>query len=244
MQKQIKVYEILKNDQKLLKKYENLKSSLNGKSFKKYQTKKYEFYNRILHPHKILNNKIKAILFDMVGVLIFKKENNGPKTTNELNAEGIESLYNHLDDAKLIKDIKNNLKLTDIKIERAAKIIPERFERFDELWNLLPGLKKNYKLAVINNGNAIAKKYWDRKFGFKEFDIFINSAIVGIKKPDPAIYLLTCNRLGVKPEDCLFMDDTLENIETAKKLGMETIWWDKNRNKHELLTEFLKKYGT
>lgn len=242
MQKQIEVFETLKNDPKLLKDYENLKNSLNGKSFKEYQESKYRFYNRILHPHKILDNKIKAILFDMVGVLVFKKSNYTPKSKDELNTEEIEKLYNHIDDKKLINDIKENLRLTDLEIEKAAKIMPERFERFNELWKELPKLKTRYKMAVINNGNAIAKKYWDKKFGFKDFDIFINSAIEGIKKPDPAIYLLTCNRLGVNPHDCLFMDDTLENIETANKLGMETIWWDKNKNKKELLAEFIDKY--
>lgn len=48
MQKQIKVFETLKNDPALLKEYENLKSSMNGKSFKEYQEKKYEFYHKIL----------------------------------------------------------------------------------------------------------------------------------------------------------------------------------------------------
>jgi len=36
------------------------------------------------------------------------------------------------------------------------------------------------------------------------------------------------------------MDDTLENIEVVKKLGMKTIWWNKNENKEKLLTEFKK----
>lgn len=53
MQKQIEVFEILKNDPKLLKEYENLKNSLDGKYFKEYQRNKYEFYNRILHSHKV-----------------------------------------------------------------------------------------------------------------------------------------------------------------------------------------------
>lgn len=48
MQKQIKVFEILKNNPKLLKEYEDLKSSMNGKSFKEYQEKKYEFYHKAL----------------------------------------------------------------------------------------------------------------------------------------------------------------------------------------------------
>jgi len=46
--RQIKVYEILKSNQKLLKEYEDLKLSFDGKSYKDYQEAKYEFYNRIL----------------------------------------------------------------------------------------------------------------------------------------------------------------------------------------------------
>lgn len=53
---------------------------------------------------------------------------------------------------------------------------------------MLTELKNRYKLAVINNGNAIAKKYWKEKFDFGIFDIFINSAEEGVKKPDPKSY--------------------------------------------------------
>jgi FMN phosphatase YigB (HAD superfamily) len=109
---------------------------------------------------------IKAILFDMVGVLVFKKENYVEKTKDEIITENIEKLFNHLDDNKLIKDVKEKLKLTDPEIEKAAKIMPERFECFDDSWKLLPELKKKYKLAVVNNGNAIAKKYWDKEIWF------------------------------------------------------------------------------
>lgn len=48
MQKQIAVFEILKNNKDLLKEYEKLKEKLNGKSFREYQKRKYEFYHRIL----------------------------------------------------------------------------------------------------------------------------------------------------------------------------------------------------
>jgi len=186
---------------------------------------------------------IKAILFDMVGVLVFKKDDYTPQTSDEINTENIERLFNHVDDKKLIKDIKEQLELTDDEIDRAVKIMPERFERFDDLWKLLPELNKKYKLAVVNNGNAVAKKYWDDKFGFKEFDLFVNSALQGVRKPDPKIYLITCEKLKVKPIECLFMDDTLENIETAIKLGMQTIWWNKEENKKDLLNKFINGYG-
>lgn len=48
MQRQIKVYKLLKANKKLRNKYEKLKSQMNGKSFRKYQRKKYEFYHNIL----------------------------------------------------------------------------------------------------------------------------------------------------------------------------------------------------
>lgn len=48
MQRQIKVFEVLINNPGLLKEYESLKESMNGKSFRRYQEKKYEFYHKIL----------------------------------------------------------------------------------------------------------------------------------------------------------------------------------------------------
>jgi len=234
MKKQIAVFEKLKNNKDLLKEYEKLKESMNRKSFRKYQEKKYEFY------HKILDNKIKAIIFDLVGVLVFIKEGYIATSTDEINAQNIEDLFNHIDDQRLFKDIKDKLNLSDDEVKKALPYIPGKFEKFNKLWEILPDLKKQYKLAVINNGNSIASKYWKEKLDFSIFDLFINSGEVGIKKPDPKIYLLTCKKLGVKPEECLFMDDSLENIESAKKLGMKTIWWDKKENRGYLLTEFKK----
>jgi len=185
-------------------------------------------------------NTLKAILFDMVGVLIFKKDGYIPKTVDEFNALKIEKLYNHVDDQKLLKDIKQKLHLSDKKIKKALPFIPAKFEIFPELWTQLPKLKTKYKIAVINNGNAIAKDYWEERFNFDIFDLFINSAIEKIGKPDTAIYLLTCNRLGVNPKECLFMDDSLENIEAAKALEMETIWWNKEEGRESALNKFKK----
>lgn len=183
---------------------------------------------------------IKAILFDLVGVLVFKKEGYIPTTPDEINAQNIEGLFNHTDDTKLLKDIKDKFNLSDVEINKALPFIPAKYEKFDQLWEILPKIKKQHKLAVINNGNSIALKYWREKFDFGIFNLYINSGVVGMRKPDPKIYLLTCSKLNVKPEECLFMDDTLENIEAAKKLGMKTIWWNKEEHKEKLLTKFKK----
>jgi putative hydrolase of the HAD superfamily len=55
------------------------------------------------------------------------------------------------------------------------------------------------------------------------FDIVVESAIVGLRKPDPRIYTLVCERLGVPPPRVAFLDDIGRNLKPARALGMATI---------------------
>ena len=54
-------------------------------------------------------------------------------------------------------------------------------------------------------------------------DEVVNSARVGLAKPDPRIYRLAADLAGVRPERCLFVDDTEENVEAASALGMQAV---------------------
>jgi putative hydrolase of the HAD superfamily len=55
------------------------------------------------------------------------------------------------------------------------------------------------------------------------FDAFVESALVGLRKPDPRIYQHACRELGVAPEASVFLDDIGANLKTARALGMHTI---------------------
>ena len=55
------------------------------------------------------------------------------------------------------------------------------------------------------------------------FDVFIESSVVGLRKPDPRIYELACRELGVAPARAAFLDDIGGNLKTARALGMTTI---------------------
>jgi putative hydrolase of the HAD superfamily len=55
------------------------------------------------------------------------------------------------------------------------------------------------------------------------FDIIVESAIEGLRKPDPRIYELTCTRLAVNPAEVVFLDDLGVNLKSARALGMTTI---------------------
>jgi len=55
------------------------------------------------------------------------------------------------------------------------------------------------------------------------FDVFVESAVVGLRKPDPRIYALVCEKLGVPPARVAFLDDIGRNLKPARELGMATI---------------------
>ena len=55
------------------------------------------------------------------------------------------------------------------------------------------------------------------------FDDFVESSLVGMRKPDPRIYQLACERIGVAPAEAVFLDDIGRNLKTARELGMTTI---------------------
>jgi putative hydrolase of the HAD superfamily len=55
------------------------------------------------------------------------------------------------------------------------------------------------------------------------FDVFVESAVVGLRKPDPRIYELVCRELGVPPARAAFLDDIGRNLKSARALGMSTI---------------------
>jgi epoxide hydrolase-like predicted phosphatase len=55
------------------------------------------------------------------------------------------------------------------------------------------------------------------------FDVVVISDQAGLRKPEPLIYDLTASKLGLRPEDCVFVDDTPANLVTARQLGMAAV---------------------
>lgn len=140
-------------------------------------------------------------------------------------AESLSSQY--LDNNQFIEQLKQNNVTKDYSIDEIAKRVVAKYCRVAKVWDeLLPELKKGYKLAVLNNGMAITIPYFKKAYPFDEFfEVFINSAEENLEKPNQNIYLLTCNKLAVQPKECIFVDDLQENVDGAMKLGMKGILW-------------------
>ncbi|MEQ8840452.1 MAG: HAD-IA family hydrolase [Acidimicrobiales bacterium] len=58
---------------------------------------------------------------------------------------------------------------------------------------------------------------------FAMFDEVIESSVVGVRKPEPRFYEIACERLGVRPDECVFLDDLGVNLKPARAMGMTTI---------------------
>ena len=90
--------------------------------------------------------------------------------------------------------------------------------------NLIKDLKKaGYKIGLLSN-NSSQKGKQIRKMGLdKFFDVMLISEEVGISKPHPKSYKLFCDRLGVKPREMIFVDDTQYNLDILSELGIYSV---------------------
>ena len=86
---------------------------------------------------------------------------------------------------------------------------------------------EGFVLACLTN-NVIANRHSDERASavvpiLRRFDHVIESSKVGVRKPERRFYEIACERAGVTPTSCVFLDDLGINLKTAKQMGMATI---------------------
>lgn len=102
----------------------------------------------------------------------------------------------------------------------------------DDMVKALKLIKENYIVACITNnvktgqGPGMAKN--EAKANqisdiMSTFEIVVESSKVGMRKPDPKIYQIACEQLGIDPSEAIYLDDLGINLKPAKALGMTTI---------------------
>ena len=99
-----------------------------------------------------------------------------------------------------------------------------------DLIEYLRGLRDGgLRMAMLTNNVREWEPRWRAMLPVDEiFELVVDSAFVGLRKPDPAIYELTCSRLGVQPAECLFLDDLEPNVLAARELGMAAVQFVEN----------------
>jgi epoxide hydrolase-like predicted phosphatase len=84
-------------------------------------------------------------------------------------------------------------------------------------------------LALLTNNVQEFGDAWRTSFPVDElFDVVVDSSEVGMRKPDPRIYELTCEKSGFAPEVSVFLDDNRDNVAASRALGIETVHVDRD----------------
>ena len=105
----------------------------------------------------------------------------------------------------------------------------------DALLKIIDGLRLKHRLAVISNVSE-SRVLSDVRLGlYDHFDKIFLSCRVGLTKPDPRFFTMALSKLGMKPTEALFVDDSETNVLAARALGMTGIVFkDTDQFKHEL----------
>jgi putative hydrolase of the HAD superfamily len=96
---------------------------------------------------------------------------------------------------------------------------------------LMGSLKsRGYRMGLLTNNVREWERHWRPKMPIDAlFAVVVDSGFVGLRKPDPAIYALTQDRLSVAPEEILFIDDVDVNIAAAREGGWNAVQFRDNQ---------------
>ena len=180
---------------------------------------------------------IKNIIFDLGNVLIrFKPEEFINKNIKE---EYREKFFNVIfkgqewaDLDRGVLEYNDAIKIFSEKIPECSLEIKKFFDNYildalepiEKNIEIMKSLKGKYKLYVLSNFHYPAFDYIFKNWEFfKYFDGKIVSGHCKLLKPEKEIYKLLCSTYSLKPDECVFIDDTKVNIEAAEKFGIKGI---------------------
>jgi len=181
--------------------------------------------------------RFRAVFVDFGGV-IMQTEDKGPRTRQ---AERLGMTFRDLEKIFFESDSSQRASTGEIPEEahwqavtetlgvsraEADKIIAGFFsgDRADAaLLDFLRSLRPERKVGLISNAWSGLRAFIASQKFEDVFDEMIISAEVGVVKPDPRIYRLALEKLGAQPEESVFVDDVLANVEAARSIGMSAI---------------------
>lgn len=185
---------------------------------------------------------IKAIVFDIGGVLVRTEDRSGRQYLENkyhLSPGGTDKL---VFESKAAKESTIGLMSVDAVWAHVAKTLElseeelhefkQKFWQGDQLdhalIDFLMSLGKDYQTALLSNAFKDSRTYLANEYNIIEgqtIDLLLLSAELGVAKPDLKIFQILANALRCDYTEILFVDDFKENIDAAKELGIQTIWY-------------------
>jgi glucose-1-phosphatase len=183
---------------------------------------------------------IRAVVFDIGGVLLRTENRAGRRHLEEkfgLSAGGVDALVFD-SQAALRSTLGKEEELAVWKsVAQKLKLSPKALAEFknafwsgdrvdQKLIEFLQEIRQDYKTALLTNAWENARLTLSRKYGIKEgetVDTLLISSELGLAKPDPKIFSVLANTLECNYPEILFVDDFIENVIAARRLGIQAI---------------------
>jgi len=187
---------------------------------------------------------IKNIIFDLGGVLLNIDYKKTEKAFSDLGVVNFKDMYAQFTADKLFESLEtghiNEGNFYEFMTERGVRTL--EIKEVQNAWNamlldfrmeslyFLETLADKYKLYLLSNTNAIHKAAFDTLFtaqtGIPEIEKYFTktyySHLIGLRKPHPEIYDFILNDAGIIAGETLFIDDSINNIESAAQTGIHT----------------------
>ena len=186
--------------------------------------------------------KIDNIIFDLGNVILDIDYQSTIKAFEKIGIENASILYSKSSQTKIFDQLETGKITKEDFILEIQKNIPKASKsEIINAWNaiikdlpesridILKNLKDKFSIFLLSNTNSIHIDYIVRKIGRGKYDEFYNlfdkvyySHEVKLRKPDPNIFKLVINENNLKIKNTLFIDDSIQHINSAKKLGLQT----------------------
>lgn len=192
---------------------------------------------------------IKAIIFDLSGVCSYEEEI--PHLMefakkNNLDEEDVLHAYNELvleaerdkiSGVRIWEELEERFSIK-INIEKEIKEMISKKKFYTDMLDFARSFRQRYKVATYSNYNKV---YWDliiKKIDLSQyFDIILVSYMVKARKTEKEGFEYLIKKIGAKPKEIVFLDDSEKNLLAAAKLGINTILF---KNKEQLIRELKK----
>lgn len=186
---------------------------------------------------KVKGHNFEAVIFDMDGVLVNSEpfyaeveQKNFSRLGLTISEEEHQTYQGTATDRmwQLIKERHGVNQTVKELVEMTNNLVTPYFQSLEKI-EPMPGVKilikqlkeKGMILAVASSSYSDVIEIILQKTGLKKyFEVVVDSQMAGSSKPEPDIFLLAANKLNVKPEKCLVIEDSKNGIAAAKSAGM------------------------
>jgi putative hydrolase of the HAD superfamily len=186
---------------------------------------------------------LKAVVFDIGGVLESTPRTGWQDRWARRLGIGRAALDQHLEEPFELGSV-GALDLVGVErqIGSALRLDPSDVsELMEELWveylgelneelaRYFAALRPRHRTGILSNSFVGAREREERAYGFSAMcDVVVYSHEEGMLKPDPRFYALVCERLGVRPQETVFLDDSPEWVAGAQRAGMQAVRFVEN----------------